>query len=51
MLIQLKLWLDNQTITLDNFEGIRNQLILPFNCAWNGIVRDEMSKRVGRETR
>ena len=45
MIDQLCQWLNSQTINGDTIGNIRRQCFMPFDCAWNGIVRDETAKR------
>lgn len=42
---ELRTYLDGLTITGDNIGDIRRSLFMPFDSAWNGIVRDETAKR------
>lgn len=46
-----KNWMDRQIITGENIGGIRNSLFMPFDCEWNGWVRDETAKREGKGVR
>jgi hypothetical protein len=38
-------YLDSITITSDNIGEIRRSLFMPFECGWNGWVRDETANR------
>ena len=42
---ELCLWLDQQVITGDNIGDIRRQCFVPWDSAWNGIVREETAAR------
>lgn len=42
---ELCAWLDAQTITSENIGDIRRSCFVPFDSAWNGVVRDETAKR------
>lgn len=41
----LSLYLDELKITSDNIGDIRRSLMMPWNCHWNSIVRDETATR------
>jgi hypothetical protein len=45
MLVELRCHLDGLQITSENIGFIRRELFVPWNSAWNGIVRDETAKR------
>lgn len=38
-------WLNTQNITTDNIGEIRRQCFMPWDSAWNMIVRDETAAR------
>lgn len=42
---QLNEWLDTQTITSTNIGEVRAKLMLPWDCPWNELVREETAKR------
>jgi hypothetical protein len=42
---ELRVYLDTLTITSDNIGDIRRSLFVPWDSAWNGIVRDETAAR------
>ena len=42
---QLRSWLDSQTITRKTIGPIRRRCFMPFDSAWNGLVRDETAER------
>lgn len=42
---ELREYLDLQPITCENIGAIRRRLLVPWESAWNGIVRDETAKR------
>ena len=42
---ELCTYLDGLTITGDNIGKIRRSLLMPWDSAWNGIVRDETAAR------
>lgn len=46
--LALRAHLDGVTVTSENIGDIRRSLFLPFDSAWNGLVRDETAKREGR---
>ena len=45
MVMELRRWLDEQTITSDNIGDIRRRCFMPFPSAWNALVRDETAER------
>lgn len=45
LLLELRAWLDTQTITSDNIGDIRRSLFFPWDSKWNGWVRDETAER------
>lgn len=42
---ELRRWLDLQTITSDNIGSIRRRCFMPWDSAWNALVRDETAMR------
>lgn len=42
---ELRKWLDTQDITGDNIGDIRRQCFVPWDSAWNSLVRDETAAR------
>lgn len=46
--IELRAWLDKQTITSDNIGDIRRSLFMPWDSLWNGWVRDDTATRENR---
>lgn len=42
---ELEKHLDGLTITGDNIGDVRRSLFMPWDSAWNGVVRDETAKR------
>lgn len=38
-------WLDIQIITSENIGDIRRMAFVPWDSAWNGLVRDETAQR------
>lgn len=42
---ELRLYLDALAIDGDNIGEIRRRLFVPWDSAWNGIVRDETAMR------
>lgn len=47
LLREMQAYLDTLTITGDNIGDIRRSLFMPFDSAWNGLVRDETAEREG----
>ena len=45
LLVEMRNWLDTQTITGENIGNIRRQLFMPWDSLWNGWVRDETATR------
>jgi hypothetical protein len=45
LLQALQGYLDGLVITSATIGDIRRRLLLPFDCAWNGIVRDQTAAR------
>jgi hypothetical protein len=45
LLQQLRAWLDTLIIHGDNIGDIRRACFMPWDCEWNGIVRDETAQR------
>jgi len=43
--VELEGYLDTLTITSDTIGDIRRSLLMPWDSAWNGVVRDETAKR------
>lgn len=44
----LRAYLDSQVINGDTIGSIRRDCFMPWDCFWNGIVRDETAKRERR---
>lgn len=44
---ELRTYLDTLTITGENIGEIRRSLFLPWDSAWNGLVREETAAREG----
>ena len=42
---ELRKWLDTQDITSDNIGNIRRRCFVPWDSAWNSLVRDETAAR------
>ena len=42
---ELRQWLDSQHINGDNIGTIRRQCFMPWDSAWNALVRDETAAR------
>lgn len=42
-------WLDGQFIYSENIGSIRRRLLMPWDCEWNSMVRDETAKRERNE--
>jgi hypothetical protein len=43
--LELRSWLDQQTITSKNIGIIRRSLFVPWGSSWNALVRDETAER------
>lgn len=43
--MELRHWLDQQTITGDNIGEIRRRCFMPWGSEWNALVRDETAER------
>ena len=46
---ELLAYLDTLTITGENIGDVRRSLFMPWDSAWNGIVRDETAERENRK--
>lgn len=46
--VELRAWLDTQTITSENIGEIRARCFVPWSSSWNALVRNETAAREGK---